>query len=155
MKIFSILAALLLAYTSSTAVAYEISGAKPIDKLVAEQAKAKSAKKLMCVVFQGADTSCPHCAAAADNGTKAIRASTEMVVITEAQVKDPAVMASLPKAVRELMEKQTRNAYVSFNVFDQELTTLIASADREMLENDKKKTREFAEKVRDARKALR
>ena len=149
-----LLAVLLLCAVCQIAGAYEIQGARPIDKLAAEQAKAKTGKKLMCIVYKGRDDSCPHCASAADNGVKAVRASTEMVVITEAQVADKALVATLPKAVQAVLAKQHTNAYVSFTVFDADLTTVIASADRYALDDDRKATREFAEKVRDARKEI-
>ena len=154
MKAIVLLTAAFLASAIHLASAYEIAGAKPIDKLAAEQAKAKQGKKLICIVYKGADNTCPHCAAAAENGVKAIKASTEMVVITEEQVKDKALLGTLPKAVKSMLERQPTNAWVSFTVFDQDMTTIIASGDRSSLETDRKAIREFADKVRDARKEL-
>lgn len=134
--------------------AYEISGAKPIDKLASEQAKVKDSKKLICIVYKGADDQCPHCAAAAENGVKAVRGSAECVFITEAQVKDPAVMGKLPSNVQAMLKKQPTNAWVSFTVYDADLKTEIASSSRESLETDKKATKEFSDKVKAAKNAL-
>jgi hypothetical protein len=134
--------------------AYEISGAKPIDKLAAEQAKVKASKKLICIVYKGAHETCPHCAAAAENGVKAVRGSAECVVITEAQVKDKAIMDKLPPDVQKMLRSQPTNAWVSFTVYDADLTKIIATSGRESLENDKKATKQFSETVREAKNAL-
>ncbi len=134
--------------------AYEISGAKPIDKLAAEQAKVKEGKKLICLVYKGADDSCPHCAAAAENGVKAVRGSAECVFITEAQVKDKAIMDKLPANLQTMLKAQPTNAWVSFTVYDADLTKVIATSSRNSLENDKKATKQFADTVRDAKNAL-
>lgn len=138
----------------SLASAYDISGAKPIDKLASEQSKVKDTKKLLCIVYKGADDSCPHCAAAAENGVKAVRGSAECVFITEEQVKDPKVMEKLPAGVQTMLKSQPTNAWVSFTVYDAELTKVIATANRNSLETDKKATKEFTQTVRDAKKAL-
>ncbi len=136
------------------ASAYEISGAKPVDQLAAQQAKAKEDKKLLCIVYKGADNNCPHCAAAAANGIKAVHASAEMVVVTEAQVKDKTLMGTLPKSARDMLQRQPTNAWVSFTVFDPDMTKVIATGDRSSLETDKKAIHDFGDKVREARKAL-
>lgn len=134
--------------------AYEISGAKPIDKLAEEQAKVKESKKLICIVYTGSDKSCPHCAAAAENGVKAVRGSAECVVITEEQVKDKAIMDKLPANVQKMLKAQPTNAWVSFTVYDADMTKVIASANRQSLETDKKATKEFANTVKEAKSAL-
>ena len=134
--------------------AYDISGAKPIDKLASEQAKAKSAKKLMCIVYKGADENCPNCATAAENGVKAVRGAAECVFITEAQVKDPKVMETLPAEVQKMLKSQPTNAWVSFTVYDADLTKMIATLSRKSLENDKKAIKEFSKTIREAKSAL-
>ncbi|MCB1275532.1 hypothetical protein [Prosthecobacter sp.] len=133
--------------------AYEVAGSKPIEKLESEVAKVIASKKLICIVYTGRDESCPHCAAAAANGVKAVRGSAECVVIKEAQAKDKSFTAKFTPAVQAVLAKQPTNAWVSFNVFDAEMNTLIASIGRE-LETDKKATKEFTEKVKAARAAL-
>lgn len=138
----------------SFANAYEISGAKPIEKLAAEQAKVKESKKLICLVYMGSDDTCPHCAAAAENGVKAVRGSAECVFITEAQVKDKAIMDKLPPDVQKMLKQQPTNAWISFTVYDADMTKVIATSSRDTLETDKKATKKFADAVRDAKNAL-
>lgn len=147
------LPAIVLMSVCNFASAYEVSGSKPIEKLDAEVAKVIESKKLICIVYTGRDESCPHCAAAAANGVKAVRGSAECVVIKEAQAKDKAFTAKFTPAVQEVLAKQPTNAWVSFNVFDPEMKTLIASIGRE-LETDKKATKEFTEKVKAAKAEL-
>ena len=148
-----LLSAIVAIAFSPLASSYEISGAKPIEKLEAEVAKAVASKKLICIVYTGRDENCPHCAAAADNGVKAVRGSAECVVIKEVQAKDKAFTAKFSPAVQEVLAKQPTNAWVSFNVFDPEMKTLIASIGRS-LETDKKATKEFTAKVKAAKAAL-
>jgi hypothetical protein len=148
-----LLSAVMVASFCIIASAYEISGSKPIEKLDAEIEKVKAAKKLICIVYMGSDESCPHCAAAADNGVKAVRGSAEVVVIKEAQAKDEAYVAKFTPAVREMLAKQPTKAWVSFNVYDPDMKTLIASIGRQ-LETDKKATKEFTEKVKAAKAQL-
>ena len=150
----NILPLVLLGVFCSFSNAYEISGAKPIDKLASEQAKVKASKKLICIVYKGSDDSCPHCAAAAENGVKAVRGSAECVFITEAQVNDKAVMDKLPVNVQKMLKSQPTNAWVSFTVYDADLTKVIATSNRESLETDKKATKQFSETIREAKDAL-
>lgn len=144
----------LIGVCCNLATAYEISGAKSIDKLAAEQAKVKAGNKLICLVYKGSDDSCPHCATAAENGVKAVRGSAECVFITEAQVKDKAIMDKLPPHVQKMLKQQPTNAWVSFTVYDADMTKVIATSSRVSLETDKKATKEFAATVREAKAAL-
>jgi hypothetical protein len=146
--------ALVVGLLCNFANAYEIAGAKSIDKLASEQAKVKAGKKLICLVYKGADETCPHCAAAAENGVKAVRGSAECVFITEAQVKDQAIMGKLPSDVQKMLRTQPTNAWVSFTVYDADMTKVIATSSRQSLETDKNATKQFAETVRDAKNAL-
>lgn len=152
MKLFS-LSAILFVSLCGLASSYDVAGSKPIEKLEDEVAKVIASKKLICIVYTGRDENCPHCAAAAANGVKAVRGSAECVVIKEAQAKDKAFAAKFTPAVQAVLAKQPTNAWVSFNVFDPEMKTLIASIGRE-LETDKKATKEFTEKVKAAKAEL-
>ncbi len=147
------LSATLLASLGHIAFAYEVAGSKPIEKLDSEVAKVKASKKLICIVYTGSDESCPHCAAAAVNGVKAVRGSAEVVVIKQVQAKDKAFVAKFTPAVQEVLAKQPTNAWVSFNVFDPDMKTLIASIGRQ-LETDKEATKEFTAKVKAAKAEL-
>ncbi len=148
-----LLSACLVASFCHLAPAYEVAGSKPIEKLDAEVAMAKSAKKLICIVYTGSDQNCPHCAAAAVNGVKAVRGSAEVVVIKQVQAKDKAFAAKFTPAVQEMLAKQPTNAWVSFNVYDADMKTLVASIGRE-LESDKNATKEFTAKVKAAKAEL-
>lgn len=134
--------------------AYEVAGAKPIDKLVAEVAKVKESKKLICIVYTGRDESCPNCAEAAEAGVKAVRGATECVVIKEVEVKDKSITDKLTPAVRKMLAQQPTNAWVSFSVFDPEMNTLIATIGRTELQKDKKATKAFTDKIRAAKAEL-
>lgn len=148
-----LLTASLLASFCTVAPGYEVSGSKPIEKLDAEVAKVKASKKLICIVYVGRDQNCPHCAAAAANGVKAVRGSAEVVVIKEEQAKDKSFTAKFTPAVQEMLAKQPTNAWVSFNVFDADMTTLVASIGRD-LETNKDATKEFTAKVKAAKDQL-
>lgn len=150
MKALLLLSAILCAALGGTSFAYEVSGAKPIEKLDAEVARVKAANKLICIVYTGSDESCPHCAAAAANGVKAVRGTAECVVIKQAQAKDKAFTAKFTPAVQQMLAKQPTNAWVSFNVYDPEMKSLIASIGRE-LETDKEATKEFTAKIKAAK----
>jgi hypothetical protein len=81
------------------------------------------------------------------DGVKAVRGAAEVIVIKEAQAKDEAFVAKFTPAVREMLAKQPTKAWVSFNVYDPDMKTLVASIGRQ-LETDKKATKEFTEKVK-------
>jgi hypothetical protein len=147
------LSPILVASFCYIASAYDVPGSKPIEKLDAEVAKVKASKKLICIVYTGSDESCPHCAAAAANGVKAVRGSAEVVVIKQVQAKDKAFTAKFTPAVQEMLAKQPTNAWVSFNVYDPDMNTLIASIGRE-LETNKEATKAFTAKVKAAKAEL-
>jgi hypothetical protein len=134
--------------------AYEVAGAKSVDKLDAEVAKVKESKKLICIVYTGRDESCPNCAEAAENGVKAVRGIAECVVIKEVEVKDKAITDKLTPAVRKMLEQQPTNAWVSFSVYDPGMNTLIATISRTELQKDKKATKAFTDKIRTAKAEL-
>ncbi len=146
--ILPVLIPLLLA---GQALSYEVPGAKPLEKLEAEQAKAKSSKKLFVIAYKGSHDTCPYCEDAAAAGAKAIRGVAESVVVTEAQVKNPDAIAKLPAVVKGWLKKQPTNAWVAFAVFDADMTTLIASIGRNELNGDKKVIREFTDKIKAAK----
>lgn len=135
------------------ALSYEVPGAKPLEKLEAEQTKAKASKKLLAIIYTGKDKACPYCEEAASNGAKAVRGVAETVEITEDQVKSPAI-DKLPAVVKTWLKKQPTNAYVAVGVFDTDLTTLIASIGRNDLNGEKKVVREFTDKAKAAKDEL-
>jgi hypothetical protein len=154
MKTTSLLITLLFLQLGFTANAYEIRGAKPISKLAEEQAKAKQDKKLICIIYKGSNEACPHCENAAANGVKSVSGDALTIYITEKESRDKTIISKLPQPVQAVLKKQSLGAWVSFTVFDADLTTVIASADRHTLDTDRKGTRAFAKKVTEAKKEL-
>jgi len=151
---FVSLAALFLFALASTLPAYDIKGAKPISELSEAQAKAKADKKLITLVYKGSDNQCPHCAAAAANGVKAVQSSSVMVLITEKEWRNQSLVSKLPKPMQTALKDQFGGAYVSFNVFDPDITKVVASGDRHSLENDQKKIHAFTKAVHDAKAGM-
>jgi hypothetical protein len=130
MKTVIFLAAVLSFFQVSRLSAYDIKGAKPISDLSEVQAKAKTDKKLITLVYKGSDNTCPHCAAAAVNGVRAVQSSSVMVLITEKESRNNSIVSKLPKPMQEVLKSQYGGAYVSFTVFDPDLTKVLASGDR-------------------------
>lgn len=118
-----------------------------------EQAKAEALKKgkLIAIVAKGEDDACPRCAAALENGTKAIKSDCVMVF---ARVEDIKKSADLPAAVRAETKDAASGASVTFFVFDPGLKKFIAEAGLKELEDDKEATKAFKKKVDTARKDL-
>lgn len=126
-------------------------GFMELDELEEAQAKAQKSGKLVAIVAKGNDDACPRCAAALENGTKAIKSDCVLVFARVNQVRNN---DDLPATVTNETRDATGGAAVTFYVFDPELKTLQAEADRGVLESDKKATKEFKNKVKAARKAL-
>lgn len=146
-----VLPALAALFFAGQALSYDVPGAKPLEKLEAEQAKAKSSKKLIVIAYKGSHDTCPYCEDAAAVGAKAIRGVGESVVVTEEQVKNGAAIEKLPAIAKGWLKKQPTNAWVAFAVFDADMTTLIASIGRNELNGDKKVIREFSDKIKAAK----
>ena len=118
-----------------------------------EEAKAKAAKsgKLVAIVVKGSEDSCPRCAAALENGTKAIKSDAVLVF---ARVPDVQAGKGLPESVTKETSDAMDGAWVTFYVFDPALESLVAESSRKELESDKSATKAFKDKVDEARKAL-
>ena len=126
-------------------------GFMELDELAEAQAKAEKSGKLVAIVAKGKDDACPRCAAALENGTKAIKSNCVMVF---ARVADVRSNDKLPKTVTNETRDAPGGASVTFYVFDSKLEKLQAEANRGVLESDKKATKAFKAKVKAARKAL-
>ncbi|MGJ8645148.1 MAG: hypothetical protein ACSHX9_17230 [Luteolibacter sp.] len=118
-----------------------------------EEAKAEAVEKgkLLAIVAKGNDDACPRCAAALENGTKAIKSDCVLVFARVSQVRDN---KELPETVLAETKDAVSGASVTFYVFDAGLQKLLAEADRGQLENDKDATKAFKKKVDAARKEL-
>jgi hypothetical protein len=126
-------------------------GFLPYAELAQAQAKAKTEKKLLAVVSKGDNDSCPHCASALESGTKAVHSDCVFVFARVADLRAKA--DTLPAKLKDEAMKASDGASVYFYVFDPDLGSLIAKADREQLDNNKTATREFKKTVEDAHKA--
>lgn len=111
--------------------------------------KAAASGKLIAVVVKGDDDSCPRCATAVENGTKAIKSDCVMVFSRVSQIR---ASKTLPEAVAAEAKNTVGGAWVSFFVFDAGLEKLVAKSDRDALESNKEKIKAFKKEVDEARK---
>lgn len=118
-----------------------------------DEAKAEALKKgkLIAIVAKGNDDACPRCAAALENGTRAIKSDCILVF---ARVDDVRSNAKLPAVVSAETKDATGGAYVTFYVFDAGLEKFVAEAGRKELEDDRDATKAFKKEVDAARKEL-
>jgi len=128
-------------------------GFTPLAELKEAQTKA-AGKKLVVLVVKGMDDACPNCAAALENGLKAV-GSGIVKVFARAETIGKADASGFPPTLQERIKQSfTTGAAVTFVVFNPDMSSIIAEASRKELQNDKKATAEFKKKVQDAQKAL-
>ena len=128
-------------------------GFAPLSELSEAQTKA-GGKKLVVLVVKGMDDACPNCAAALENGLKAI-GSGVVKVFARAETIGKADASGFPPTLQERIKRNfTTGAAVTFVVFNPDMSSIIVEAGRKELQNDKKATAEFKKKVQDAQKAL-
>lgn len=126
-------------------------GYEPISGLAEARSEA-AGKKLVVVLVKGLDDACPNCAAAVENGERAI-GSGVVKVFARAETLNTADLADYPQAFQERAKKKfTTNASVTFLVFDPGMEKLIAEATRTELQNNKKLTTEFKKTVQEAKR---
>ena len=128
-------------------------GFLPLSELNEASTKA-GGKKLVVLVVKGMDDSCPNCAAALENGTKAV-GSGVVKVFARAETIGKADASGFTPALKERIKRNfTTGAAVTFVVFNPDMSSIIVEASRKELQNDKKAIAEFKKKVQDAQKAL-
>ena len=145
-------AALILGIATLTAKDKEKAprGYEPISELEAARSEA-GGKKLIVVLVKGLDDSCPNCAAAMENGERAI-GSGVVKVFARAETLNKADLSAYPAAFQERAKKKfTTSASVTFLVFDPAMEKLIAEATRTELQSNKKLTAEFKKTVKEAK----
>lgn len=129
-------------------------GFSSLTELKAAQSEATSGKKLVVLVVKGADDACPNCAAALENGLKAV-GSGVVKVFARAETIGNGDASNFTPALQERVKKRfIGGAYVTFVVFDPEMTKIVAEASRKELQDDKQATATFKKTVQDAKKAL-
>jgi hypothetical protein len=128
-------------------------GFAPLTELKEAQTKAQG-KKLVVLVVKGMDDACPNCAAALENGLKAL-GSGVVKVFARAETIGKADASDFPPTLQERIKRGfTTGAAVTFVVFNPDMTSIITEASRKELQNDKKATAAFKKKVQEAQKEL-
>lgn len=128
-------------------------GFTPLSELPAAQTKAAAGKKLVVLVVKGMDDSCPNCAAALENGLKAIGSGVEKV-FARAETIGKADATAFPPALQERIKQNfVTGAAVTFVVFNSDMSKIVVEAGRKELQSDKKATAEFKKAVQEAKKA--
>jgi hypothetical protein len=143
-------------FTALPAVAKEDAprGFVPLTEIKSAQAEATSGKKLLVLVVQGMNDQCPNCAAALENGLRAV-GSGVVKVYARAETIAQGDKSNFPPVMQERVKQNfSTGASVTFVVFDPEMTKIVAEADRSQLQNDKKAIAAFKTSVQDAKKAL-
>lgn len=130
-------------------------GYTPLADYKSVQAKAIADKKLVVLVVKGADDECPNCAAAMENGESATGSGVEKLFVrAEAINKDDP--SGLPPVLQTRLKKKgfTYGSWVTFVVFNPEMTEIVAEADRKDLQSNKEAIAVFKKTVQAAKKAL-
>lgn len=129
-------------------------GFAPLSELKEAQTKALADKKLIVLVVKGMDDQCPNCAAALENGLKAVGSGVEKVFARAETIGQADASAFTPALQQRVKQRFITGAFVTFVVFNPEMTQIIAEAGRKELQNDKKATAAFKKEVQDAKKVL-
>ena len=128
-------------------------GFSPLAELQQAQAR-NEGKKLVVLVVKGADDECPHCANALATGLD-VAGSGSVKLFARAETLNKADTSSLPPALKARVKKGfTTGAYVTFLVFNPDMSAIVAEANREQLDENKPATAAFKKQVQEARKAL-
>jgi hypothetical protein len=128
-------------------------GYVPLSELQEAQTKADG-KKLIVLVVKGMDDACPNCAAALENGEKAVGSGVVRLFARAEKIRE-ADSAGFPQTLKDRIGKGfTTGAAVTFVVFNPDMTSIVAEASRKELQSDKKATAAFKKEVQAAKKAL-
>lgn len=152
--ILPLISALLISAFSAAAKEDAPRGFAPLTELKEARDKAVSDKKLLVLVVKGQDDACPNCAAALENGLKAMGSSVVKVFARAETIGAADASAFTPALQARVKQSFTTGAAVTFLVFDPEMTKIIVEAGRKELQDDKKATAAFKKEVQEAKKAL-
>jgi len=128
-------------------------GFTPLAELQEAQTKADG-KKLIVLVVKGMDDACPNCAAALENGEKAIGSGVVKVFARAETIGKADSNGFTPALKNRISNGFTTGAAVTFVVFNPDMTTILAEASRKELQSDRKATSAFKKEVQAAKKAL-
>mgnify|MGYP007092085976 CR=1 FL=1 len=129
------------------------SGFVPLSEYQEALAKA-GGKKLVVLVVKGLNDDCPNCVAAMDHGEKAIGSGVVKVFARAETIGDVDSVGFTPALKDRVAKRFSTGASVSFVVFNPDMTSIIAEASRDELQDDKDATTAFKKKVQEAKKAL-
>lgn len=127
-------------------------GFAPLSELQKAQAKAVAGKKLVVLAVKGKEDACPNCAAAMENGLKAVGSGVVKVFARAESIGGADASAFTPALKERVGRGFIGGAYVTFVVFDPEMSKIIVEAGRKELESDKKAIAEFKKTVQKAKK---
>jgi len=153
-SILVVVSAILLSALPAAAKGDAPRGFSPISELKEAQAKAAADNKLVVLVVKGMDDNCPNCAAALENGEKAIGAGVVKVFARAETIAKEDASDFTPALQARVKQLFTTGAAVTFVVFDPAMSKIIVEAGRKELQSDKKATAEFKKTVQNAKKAL-
>jgi hypothetical protein len=129
-------------------------GFSPLSELKDAQTKAIADKKFVVLVVKGMDDQCPNCAAALENGLKAVGSGVEKVFARAETIRKADATAFTPAMKQRVDQGFIGGAYVTFVVFNPEMTQIVAEASRKELQDDKKAIAAFKKEVQNAKKSL-
>jgi len=125
--------------------------------LLSEQQEALTkagGKKLVVLVVKGMDDACPNCVTTLENGEKAIGSGVVKLFARAETIGDMDSSGFTPALKARVAKRFSTGASVAFVVFNPDMTTIVAEASRNELQDDKDATAEFKKKVQEAKKAL-
>lgn len=126
----------------------------PLPELKEARARAEKEKELLILVVKGDDDQCPNCAAAMENGLKAIGSGVVKVFSRVDEIRK-ADTSEFPESLKMRLKKSlTGGAYVTFIVFKPDMSEIITEAGRKELQNDKKAISAFKKDVQAAKKTF-
>jgi hypothetical protein len=128
-------------------------GYTPLAELQEAQTKADG-KKLVVLVVKGKDDDCPNCAAAMENGEKAIGSGAVRIFARAETIGEADASGFTPALKDRIQQGFTTGAAVTFVVFNPDMTAIVAEAGRKELQSDKKATAAFKKEVQEAKKTL-
>ncbi len=128
-------------------------GYDPITEVKEVQAKAASSKKLVVLCVKGKDDACPRCAAAMENGEKAIGSGVVKLFARAEDIRSADSASFTPALKSRVQQGFTGGAYVTFVVFNSAMDQIVAEAGRDKLEDNKEAIAAFKKQVQEAKKA--
>ena len=126
-------------------------GYEPTSSFEEVRAEALEKGKFITLLMKGKD-GCPNCERAISNGERAVKTSSVLLFSRVEKVRAPE--NGLPAEITKNLGQLTYGFSVQFVVIDPTDLSIVATASRKELQDDRKATKAFKDTVREARKAL-